>query len=60
MDDINNSIETKDEFSTKWVWSEVSRNPNLTIGFLKDHFDNTGWDWSSISRNPGITIKDTK
>lgn len=40
-----------------WNFEYISRNPNLTVNFIKKHLHQTGdgWDWEAISCNPNIT-----
>jgi len=34
----------------RWVWEDVSKNPNLTAQMVEDHpYEN--WCWESVSRN---------
>ena len=32
-----------------WEWYWISRNPNITMGFIEDHIDNI--DFTSLSEN---------
>jgi hypothetical protein len=40
--------------------SNISRNPNLNIQFIREHMDedDANKDWQEISRNPAITMTD--
>ena len=45
----------------RWDMKGLSRNPNITIEFVKDHVEGIGrvkWDWEALSSNPGITMQD--
>jgi len=41
----------------EWDWTEVSRNPNITIEIVKSNLDKK-WDWSALSGNPAISLDD--
>ena len=42
------------KYEDKIIWTELSRNPNITIEFIKSNPDKP-WDWESISCNKNIT-----
>jgi hypothetical protein len=44
------------ENSDEEPWDGISRNPNLTIEFIKENLDNP-WNWSELSCNPNLTIE---
>ena len=44
MEDIDNSLKTRDAYSKKWDWSEISTNPNVTPEFL-NKYKKKPWDW---------------
>ncbi len=48
-------IDAHPEYKWKWYLG-VSRNPNLTIDFVKK-YSKKRWNWSYISQNPNITIE---
>ena len=39
-----------------WNWSQISRNPNLTMKMI-EKYPNVSWDWSWVSCNPNISMK---
>ena len=41
----------------KWMWYEVSRNPNLTMEFLDKHISLIEQKHINISINPSLTMK---
>ena len=40
-----------------WEWTEISKNPNITMEIIEAN-PYTRWDyWSGISRNPNLTME---
>tara|TARA_Y100000782_G_scaffold109878_1_gene135409 strand:+ start:7045 stop:8391 length:1347 start_codon:yes stop_codon:yes gene_type:complete len=40
-----------------WNWGILSRNPNVTIEFVKENLDKP-WNWNSLSSNKNIKMED--
>ena len=53
---ISEEFVEKSMKSIDWVWSLLSKHPNISLKYIFSH--NYAWDWDNVSLHPKLTMKD--